>query len=254
MPRRPFLVAILLLLAASSTLASQPSRVGEDSDDAFAELSGNITLRFTDALTGKSVSGADVSFNGDTASTGRDGSVQFGIPKGLGPAEKMMEATFSKSGYVTTQVKLRFMAGSLFANRISVTPTLPPGKVRIVLDWEADPPDFDAHLVKEGGWHISFREMQKFEDKAFLDRDDMDGNGPETITVSKFDANATYRFFVHDFTNRGNAKSDGLSRGRPRVRIYTERGLWDAFDAPTTLKGDRWEVFSIARGQIVRAP
>jgi hypothetical protein len=234
------------------TAAAPRARPGEDAEDAFGELDGRLTLRFTDALNGKPVAGATVRFRGAEGVTDGSGAVQFAMPEGLGADERMMEATFEKPGYVTTAVRLRFMAGTLFANRFSVSPSLPPGRLRIVLDWEATPPDLDAHLIKQGGWHISFRDMQKFEDLAFLDRDDMDGLGPETITVARVDNRATYHFVVHDYTHRGSTSSEGIAKGRARVRLYTERGLWDAFDAPLTLKGDRWEVFSIVQGQVVK--
>ena len=123
----------------------------EKAEDAFAELDRKLTLRFTDALTGKPVAGATVVFQESEGRTDADGAVQFPMPEELGAGEKELEATFRKSGYVTTQVKLRFMAGTLFANRFSVMPSLPPGRVRIVLDWEGTPPDLDAHLVNVGG-------------------------------------------------------------------------------------------------------
>ncbi|MEN9799608.1 MAG: hypothetical protein RL653_3305 [Pseudomonadota bacterium] len=251
MPSR-FLAASVFILCLAQAEADSTKRMNESSEDAFAELDRTLTLRFTDALTGKPVPDAVVLFAESEGRTDADGAVQFPMPGELGPGEKELEATFRKSGYVATRVKLRFMAGTIFANRFSVTPTLPPGRVRIVLDWEGTPRDLDAHLVKEGAWHISFRNLQQFEDLAFLDRDDRDGHGPETITVARLDPRGTFRYFVHDFTNAGSRTGSGLANGRARVRLYTEAGLLDAFDVPASLVGDRWEVFSIVNGQVVR--
>jgi uncharacterized protein YfaP (DUF2135 family) len=123
--------------------------------------------------------------------------------------------------------------------------------VRVVLDWDQAPADLDAHLVKEGGWHISFRDMRKVQDLAWLDRDATAGFGPETITVKKFDLAAKYRFFVHDFTNRGKAASDGLATSKAHVRLYTDAGLLKTFSVSPKLVGDRWVVFQIVEGEVV---
>lgn len=71
--------------------------------------------------------------------------------------------------------------------------------------------------------------------------------------MARLDARATFRCFVHDFTHNGSRTSDGLATGRARVRLDTDAGLWDAFDAPASLVGDTWEVFSIVNEQVVRA-
>lgn len=248
----PSLAAAVLFLCLSQAEAGPTKRTSQDAEDAFAELDRKLTLRFTDALTGKPVPGAVVRFEASEARTDDEGAVQFPMPEDLGAGDKELDATFRKAGYVTTRVKLRFLAGTIFANRFSVSPVLPPGRVRIVLDWEGMPADLDAHLVKEGAWHISFRNLQQFEELAFLDRDDRDGHGPETLTVARLDPRGTYRYFVHDFTNAGSRTGNALAKGRARVRLYTDAGLLDAFDVPASLVGDRWEVFSIVNGEVVR--
>jgi hypothetical protein len=249
-PSVSWLFAVVVLGALASQAAPN-KKVALDADDAFAEMDKQFTLRLFDAVTGKPVAGAEVTYAGKTAVSDGEGGVRFPFPAGLTADDAPTEALFRKRGYVTTKLQFRFEAGSLFFNRFSVSPALPPGLVRVVLDWDAAPADLDAHLVKEGAWHISFREMRKFEDLAWLDRDATAGFGPETITVKKFDLSARYRFFVHDFTNRGKAGSDALAVSRAHVRLYTEAGLLKSFAVSPKLVGDRWEVFEIVDGQVV---
>jgi hypothetical protein len=239
-----------IALGAPVSLAA-PRRLGLDADDALAELDKQFTLRIFDAVTGKPVGGAEVEYSGRRGTTDGDGAVRFPFPPGLTADEAAGEALFRKRGYVTTKLMLRFEAGTLFFNRFSVSPALPPGLVRVVLDWDQAPADLDAHLVKDGAWHISFREMRKFEDLAWLDRDATNGFGPETITVKRFDLSARYRFFVHDFTNRGKAAADALAASKAHVRLYTDAGLLKTFAVSPKLVGDRWEVFEIVDGQVV---
>ena len=92
----------------------------------------------------------------------------------------------------------------------------------------------------------------EFQDRAWLDRDDMNGHGPETITINKLDQEANYRFYVHDFTHRQKLPSNatGISKGRAHVRIYDESGLIHTFMAPKNSTGVIWEVFRIVEGEI----
>ncbi len=65
------------------------------------------------------------------------------------------------------------------------------GSIRIILDWDKSPNDLDAHLVKDGDYHISYRNKRVADDGAAqLDRDDMNGYGPETITINNVESNS----------------------------------------------------------------
>ena len=231
-----FLVTCLL---AQFALAEEPD-FAEDEADAFAALDKKFNLRFFDAVSGKPIPGATVTFEGTNGRTASDGSVTFKKPKNL-KMKDMRYATFSKTGYVRAKVEVEFLARGLFFNRYSITRSLPPGRLRVVLDWSDRPGDLDAHLVKEGSYHISYRDTRKFEDRAWLDRDDRDGFGPETITINRLDPNATYRFIVHDYTNRARQASSKLSASRAHVRVYTERGLLHTFSVPRNGQGTAWK-------------
>lgn len=245
----PLLFVALLLLPAPQADAQQRGRMMENADDAFANLDERFTLRFFDATNGRPISGATVTFEGARATTNGQGAATFDLPDDLMPEEKRM-VLFEHPKYVRTKGPVTFMVGMIWFNRFSVSPALPPGRIRIALDWDASPRDLDAHLVKRGHYHLSYRETKKVEDHAWLDRDDRDGFGPETVTVLKLDPNAHYTYYVHDFTNRAARASGKLAESRAHVRVYSQSGLLHTFTAPATGKGTLWKVFEITGGQI----
>ena len=148
------------------------------------------------------------------------------------------------------------MAGSLWHNRFSLSPKLKSEKFRIVVDWGEKPRDLDAHLLKKNMdnqdvYHISFHHMKRHEDNAWLDRDDQDGEGPETITIKNLDDSASYTYFVHDYSNKKSSSSTKLSENRAHVSVYNETGLVRSVSVPYDTPGVIWEVFQIKQGQIV---
>ena len=119
---------------------------------------------------------------------------------------------------------------------------------RIVLTWGARPLDLDAHLMgphPDGGrFHIWYRNRILIEGRDFLDRDDTDGYGPETITIYK-PASGEYLYAVHDFSNRSDANSAQLSRSGATVQVYGENRLIATYTVPRDLHGNLWTVFKI---------
>ena len=140
------------------------------------------------------------------------------------------------------------MLEELWFNRYSISPALAPGKIRIVLDWASRPADLDAHLVKKGQYHISYRDKRKFEDQAALDRDDRDGYGPETVTIERLDPKADYAYFVHDYTNRKRADSSDLSASKAHVLIYADGQLKEQMWLSGGAPGRIWHVLDIRQG------
>jgi hypothetical protein len=223
-------------------------RIGEDGDFNFDEVEGKLSLRFYDAVTGKPISSARVTLGEESGETDAGGLVSFPFPR-LGREEGNLDVLFEKKGYVRSVVKVHVILDSVFIHRYSISPTLPSGRYRITLDWAGKPPDLDAHLVKAGRYHISFRDMKKFEDQAWLDRDDMDGEGPETITISRLDTGGRYAFYIHDYTHRGDAGFSKFAESRAHVMVFNDAGVVQSFEVPDGA-GRVWKVFEIVDGQI----
>ncbi|MFO7895819.1 MAG: hypothetical protein R6U84_02690, partial [Candidatus Cloacimonadales bacterium] len=119
---------------------------------------------------------------------------------------------------------------------------------RIVLTWGSRPRDLDAHLSgpqPEGGrFHIWYHNRVLVGGRDFLDRDDMDRYGPETITIYK-PAVGDYRYSVFDYSNRNSKRSKKLSRSGARVEVYGQDRLLASFDIPENQTGNSWRVFEI---------
>jgi len=242
------IVAITLLISFLPSRA-QHQKMDQIMEDVFQERDNNIfTIRFFDALTGDPVEGAKVlfenigSFTSDTA-----GRVMFPRqPDGL------LKAIFKKQGYISALVEIDVAAETILRNRYFVSPVMNIEQFRVVLTWDQQPEDLDAHFVKANSYHISYRNTRVLNDgTGQLDRDDMDGFGPETITVEQIDADAGYVFFVKNYSLEINPSAPPLSSSKATVWVFGNNKLLNTFHIPTDHNGDTWQVFKIEQGQVV---
>ena len=250
MARKLFGLLLIVLILCFPRLSAQDKKLQEDKDDAMEELmSGNITLRFYNAIDGKEIPNATVEVKGaESLTTDEEGRVRFAAPEEDGT----YPFTFRANGFITSEFQFDIMAGALFVRRFSVSPQMDLRFLRIVLEWGSDPRDLDAHFVKENGYHISYRDMRTSSDgNGTLDRDDRDGYGPETITVKEVSKDAIYSFYVHDYSDRNDQSSTKLSDSRAVVRVYGEGKILKTFSVPAHTNGTRWQVFTIGNGKIV---
>ena len=76
---------------------------------------------------------------------------------------------------------------------------------------------------------------------AQLDIDDMNGYGPETITITIL-YDGTYTYAVHAYSLAGTFSDSGAV-----VKLYDSTGLLDTFTIPSGSGTDRWwEVFTLS--------
>jgi hypothetical protein len=208
---------------------------------------GESALLLADADTGRPLAGATVRIDGaGSFVSDADGLAVF-------PTLKDGRHKFSvqKAGFIQLDDSFEVVFGSVLFYKYSLPPLMPLGRVKIVLDWGKEPADLDLHLVKEKGYHISFRDAKKSADgDVWLDRDCKTGYGPETLTIGKTDAAAEYRVYVHDYTNRGQKNSAKLFSSRAVVRVYSDNKLVNTFAVAPGGRGDTWDVFTISKGKI----
>ncbi len=114
--------------------------------------------------------------------------------------------------------------------------------LRVVLTWGTTPADLDLHTVYSGN-HVFF--SHKEGTASNLDVDDIDGSGPETITIEKKIFGQPYLFAVHDYTNRGTTERAALAESRARVFVYVGQTLIRRYEVPDRGQGTLWTVFSI---------
>jgi hypothetical protein len=240
-----------IVFTALCLASSAAAQITTKTADVFEELeTGGLTLRIANAVTGRPVPEASVTIETiGSFETDEEGKVIFPAPEGDG----VLNVTVRADGYIPTEFPIEIMANTLFFNRISISPKMDIKFVRIVLDWEKEPRDLDAHLVKKGadGYHLSYRNMRVLADgSGMLDIDAMKGYGPETITVKELSVNSVYEYHVHDFSHQKDPRSAALSDSKATVKVYGEGKLLKVMQVPRKKEGTVWKVFTIEQGQI----
>ncbi|MDO9578323.1 MAG: hypothetical protein Q7J16_10600 [Candidatus Cloacimonadales bacterium] len=194
-----------------------------------------------DPLPGVNVSIVDYMRTGDMTVTDASGIFIF-------PAEiEEYTISFAKEGFIGTSSKIRMGADETPREVIAaLSPEIK--EFRIVLTWGSRPKDLDAHLSgpnPDGGdFHIWYRNKFLIGGRDFLDRDDTDKYGPETITIYK-PAVGDYYYSVYDYTNHTKKSSKYLSRSNATVNVYGQKKLLATFEIPEDMRGNCWHVFKI---------
>ena len=239
-----FILALLPILAFS-----QYDKMLDTMDDEMETLeNGKLVLRFINAENGNPVEAATINIEGIGEYTSdMQGKVLIDPP-----ADKTYALHFRKEGFIPATYNFEVSVGTIFYNRFSVSPVIDFGALRVVLDWGRNPADLDLHLVKEGDYHISYQNMHISKDgSAKLDRDDLKGFGPETITVKNIDNNASYTCYIKNFSNKNSPNSKALSKSKARVQVYGNNQLLKSYTIRVDKKGTTWMVFTIMDGKIV---
>ena len=162
-------------------------------------------------------------------------------------------------GYVTTYFTVVCIGGQETSDQnATITPIIPPGETRIVLTWGPTPPDLDSHTtgpLPDGSKFHMFYPLadanagSPWPEYVTLDLDDVTSYGPETTTLHQQIA-GTYRFSVHDYTNRLSRQSTALSGSGAQVRVYRNEGLVTTFYVPAGQEGTLWTVFEMTGDEI----
>lgn len=240
----------LLVLAFLPILAfSQYEKMIETMDDEMESLeNGKLVLRFINAENGNPVEAAEVNIEGiGEYVTDMQGKVLLDSI-----ADSKYAMHFRKGGFISATYQFEVVVGTIFYNRFSVSPVIDFGSLRIVLEWSKSPADLDLHLVKEGDYHISYQNMHISKDGAAkLDRDDLQGFGPETITIKAIDNNAAYTCYIKNFSDRNSPNSKELSRSKANIKVYGNNLLLKTYSIIPDQKGTCWMVFTILNGIIV---
>ena len=137
--------------------------------------------------------------------------------------------------------------GESFTYNFSMSPVLEAGQIRMVLNWGATPPDLDSHLrtpdIEGSTHHIYYGNTGSYTvvPYAKLDTDDVDGYGPETITIGQL-FTGTYTYYIRNFTGG----SDGLKNSGAVAQIYSgESCTATIIEVPTDSDGVYWHVCNI---------
>ncbi|HEX6369309.1 MAG TPA: carboxypeptidase regulatory-like domain-containing protein [Longimicrobium sp.] len=183
-----------------------------------------------------------------TGTTGADGRYSItGVPAGTYTMQ------VSATGFVTET-----RTGIVIGERVTAGQDLDLSPddldLRIKLTWSSTPADLDSHLTGPLQSGSRFRVYYSSPGSltgppyAALDVDDVNGHGPETVTVVQ-EVSGTYRYSVHDFTNRSSTSSTALARSAAQVVVYRRGQVIASFSVPNQ-PGTTWTVFEMANGVI----
>lgn len=216
---------------------------------------GVISGTVYDAQTGNAVEGVNLSFregwnvdDGEiikSVSTNSNGMYELVIPAGYYTIQ------LEKENYSTSTINVS-VQDDVITKYDPVISTLDITDLyRIVLTWQKDPRDLDAHIVgktpKETPFHIYFRNQVCREDDDLvveLDRDDTDSYGPETVTL-KPTQGKRYFYYVHHYKGDGD-----LVTSDAQVKVYKGSQQVAVFNVPTSGEGRYWNLFTLVNGRI----
>jgi hypothetical protein len=184
----------------------------------------------------------------------------------------------SKSGYITGYFNV-YACGNQANQDASISTSIDSGTMRIVLHWDNLTTNvvkiLDSHLTgtdnlsgqghtnnSTNRFHLYYDSISGVDsfyyatnnfsctscsdtqksDNVTLDNDDYDGApGTETITINKV-RSGTYRYSVHDFSNKGLTAPDNLSKSGATVIVYYN-DTTTTYNVPNSA-GSLWTVFT----------
>lgn len=182
---------------------------------------------------------------------------KFSVELGIGN----YTAEITKDGFITGYFNIVALNSITSEQVLVLTPVLSEQEYRIVLTWGESPTDLDSHLVAKTAdeklFHIFYANPEYMNSEneyiAKLDVDDVTSFGPETVTITVNASdleNCTFKYMVHDFTNRQRTQSNALSLSGAIVHVYQGNDLIRTFHAPADKEGTVWNVFEIKDYQI----
>jgi uncharacterized protein YfaP (DUF2135 family) len=134
--------------------------------------------------------------------------------------------------------------------------TLPENQYRVVLSWGNNPLDLDSYFAGTTGdgqsINVNYQKptIKVGDTVVTLDRDDRDGNGPETVTFV-VDSSGNYTYSVYDLSDSSTPASNLLSLSGATVKVYKGNEEIKTYVIPTNENGITWNVFKVENGQIV---
>jgi hypothetical protein len=235
-------------------LESDASATAELTVTVVSDLPGSITGVVRSATTGPPITvpatitvraGRDVTTGPAlaTRTTGVGAAFTFtDLPEGTYTLQAVAAGFVAGVGNVTVLPAL-----STTAN-VVLSPEAPPGELRIVLTWGAAPADLDAVLQLPNGQLVYWEDVGSCSSPPFacLDVDDVDGFGPETITITQQQA-GTYTFVVDNFSARilnRPASDNSLATSGALVEVYRGNARLASFSVPSG-PGQLWTVFTL---------
>jgi uncharacterized protein (TIGR03437 family) len=214
---------------------------------------GAVTGAVLNAITGSPLTNANITLqpagNGKTRTATTDASGKFSLYV-INPGSYNLSA--AATGFITASQAATITGGQTNAATFALTAPLAAGQFRVIVTWQSQV-DLDAHLTGPGAdnsrFHVWWLETTDLLNPV-TSQLDLDGAspGPETLTFTP-NSTGTYRFSVHNYTNRDTNGHAGLSQSGVVVRIYNGNQQVQVLNAPGG-GGTLWKVFEFSVGQL----
>jgi len=214
---------------------------------------GTVNGTVLNAITGSPLAGANVTLqptgSGKTRTVTTDGLGKFSIYV-INPGGYNLSA--AASGFITASQTATVAGGQTGTVNFALTAPLAAGQYRVIVTW-LNAIDLDAHITGPSSANARFH-VWWLEPTDLLTPIttmlDVDGSspGPETVTFTP-NATATYRFSIHNYTNRDTNGSTGIAQSGVVVRVYSGNQQVRVFTAPSG-GGTLWKVFEFTGGQL----
>lgn len=192
---------ILYFVISVNLFASSCWSSKDSANSSFLELEGKMELSFKDDTTCKPVTNASVNISGTEFTTDDEGKIVF--DKFDDSFNDYISLSATKEGYIKFRKNITVAFGSIWEKKFLLSKNMTPKSAKFVLSWSDRPDDLDLHL-KTDSFHISYRNKVSDQSIVSLDRDSMNGFGPETITLKKIKKDKTYEVLVHNFSKNSS--------------------------------------------------
>lgn len=210
---------------------------------------GNVFGKVFDSSSGQPLDEAMVCYGSNCVETDFDGNyVLEDIPAGAWPFTASLNLYFPLTSYHLVK------AGQDTELNFFLSSSLNQGEYRIIVTWDDEPADLDAHLWTPDPAipHVSLDNRGTCPPDfpvttACLDLDDQDGYGPETITIFESTGlgDSIYSYAVLNFNRPFGAPP--MTTSGAQVLVYNYQGLQASFSVPVIGDPDldTWYVFDL---------
>jgi len=144
-------------------------------------------------------------------------------------------------GKPSNSIEINAGSGGALDDCLSITPV----SISVTLTWGLNPFDLDTHLVGPN-YHVFYGDKGSLDAPPFaqLDRDDLVSEGPEVLTINKFESSGRYVYSVHHFSGDGT-----ITTSPARVKLNYNGETFLFAPPPGQAQGDiTWNVFEIIVG------
>jgi hypothetical protein len=149
-------------------------------------------------------------------------------------------------------LNVQLIGGENSMGESTVVEQVSEGDVRIVLSWGEYPYDLDTHITgptSNGDRFHVYYVTQSVDNGtvAYLDVDDTESYGPETVTISQY-MSGVYRYSVHNYTDSSIEGGAGIYNSPTKVEIFDSNGLIATFTPKPFAagSGNTWRVFEFS--------